>query len=104
MASAPHFVFFEPPHENPHVNVTRLFVGRVLLRPLELLGGAQVVLLGELEVPQKLGVHPLHLVLLLAGRLAGGVPVRLPALVVRGVVLRLGHVGLSPSQWVWNII
>ena len=78
------FYIFEP-------HITRLFVGRVLLGPLELLGGAQVVLLGELEVPQKLGVHPLHLVLLLAGGLAGGVPVRLPALVVRGVVLRLGH-------------
>ena len=49
------------------------------------------MLLGELEVAQELGVHPLHLVLLLAGGLARGVPVRLPALVVRGVVLRLGH-------------
>ena len=68
-----------------------LFVGGVLLRPLDLLGGAEVVLLGELEVAQELGVHPLHLVLLLAGGLAGGVAVRLPALVVRRVVLRLGH-------------
>ena len=104
VVSTPHFVFFEPTRISRKKELTRLFVGGVLLRPLDLLGGAQVVLLGELEVPQKLWVHPLHLVLLLAGGLAGGVPVRLPALVVRGVVLRLGHVGLSPSQWVWNII
>jgi len=68
-----------------------LLLGLVQSSPLLLLGGAQVVLLGELEVPEELGVHSLPLELGLGGRLPRGVPVVLALLVMVGVVLGLRH-------------
>ena len=49
------------------------------------------MLLRELQVPQELGVHSLHLDPGLGRGLPGRVPVALPVLIVVGVVLRLGH-------------
>ncbi len=49
------------------------------------------MLFGELEVPQELGVHPLHLVPGLGRGLPRGVAVSLPVLIMIRVILRLGH-------------
>ena len=59
--------------------------------PLGLLVPVDVVFLGELEVPQELRVHALHLELELGRGLAGWVPVMFPVLVVIGVILGLCH-------------
>jgi len=52
----------------------------------------QVVLLGELQVPQELRVTTLHAHVPPGGRLLDSTTVVLPGLVVGGVVLGLGHV------------
>lgn len=63
-----------------------------------MLVAVDVVFLGELEVPEELGVHALHLELELGGGLAGRVPVVLPVLVVIGVVLGLGHLASTGKK------
>ena len=68
-----------------------LFGGFILGCALQLLGTIDVVLLGELQVLQELGVHSFHLDELLGRWLPGWVPVPLVGLVVIGVILRLGH-------------
>ena len=50
-----------------------------------------IVLLGELQVLQELGVHSFHLDQLLGRWLPGWVPVPLVGLIVIGVILQLGH-------------
>ena len=51
----------------------------------------QVVFLGKLHVPEKLGVHPLQLDPLLGRRLPRRVPMVLTSLIVVGMILGLGH-------------
>jgi len=46
-----------------------------------------IVFLGELHIPQELGVHSLHLNPLLGGRLPRGVTMMLPVLIVVGMIL-----------------
>lgn len=80
MMTKPHPFLFQT-HPGP------LFGGSLL----HLLGVAQVVFLGELEVAQKLRVHPLHLVLRLGRGFTGRIAMMLPVLIVIGVILGLGH-------------
>ena len=53
----------------------------------------QVVLLGELQVPQELGVTALHAHMPPGGRLLDSSPVVLTGLVMGCVILGLGHRG-----------
>lgn len=58
----------------------------------------QVVFLGKLHVPKKLGVHALQLDALLGGRLPSRIPVVLTGLIVIGVILRLSHISAAKKK------
>lgn len=62
-----------------------------LLQPL------LVVFLGKSHVPQKFGINPFERLISMGSGLLDAISVPLTGLIVRGVVLGLGHGGTEPT-------